>query len=550
MSMLALILPCGFGFFTLMPTWSCLEHLGFLAVPIHFHPTAFALLHHPNAQSALAATTKKKQLIHCHKPQTETRKCNSSNKSIIQCLIQMQATMERLKSTLPCSPFDMLTPNFDATHHMLNSLAARHAQYDHRPVNKKKTISSKDSSKGHQQVVRVKIGLLKTKKKQQQQTYQDTLLIQGDPLHQKQHASLPSPSYSKPDFLDSGMKFAASVSPGQNMLGSLCSEGSGNLLNLSSGHSVLTEQLPQQTWASKYSPSQVDGIGNSMSHVQYSGRDTALAPPHCNSDAQNSVLFGVNIDSSGLLLPTTVPRYTSVSADADTSTMPLGESGLQGSPYHCMQDSSELLQTAKSKPGYNRSNTQSLHSAAPEPLDQGDEKSDLLGYVVFSGKLVLDKRKISVNNNKSDAQQTSFDTTNQASVDAKLTSKALLWGSHVLHLDDVISVSYHAGLKYFTVHSYPMKKASCGLSCSIKSRRSRKDFRFVATTIEEAIQWVGGFADQHCFINCLPHPLVSSKKQASSELFQTDTPPELLFRCKTPPKMLVILNPHGQRSFK
>jgi hypothetical protein len=73
----------------------------------------------------------------------------------------------------------------------------------------------------------------------------------------------------------------------------------------------------------------------------------------------------------------------------------------------------------------------------------GDEKSDLLGYVVFSGKLALDKRKISVNNNnnKTDAQQqTSFDTTNQAAVDAKLTSKALLWGSHVLHLDDVISV--------------------------------------------------------------------------------------------------------------
>ncbi|GAU32060.1 hypothetical protein TSUD_214150 [Trifolium subterraneum] len=182
---------------------------------------------------------------------------------------------------------------------------------------------------------------------QQQHTYQDTLLIQGDPLHQKQHSSLPSPSYSKHDFLDSGMKFTASASPSQNMLGSLCSEGSGNLLNLSrSGHSMLTEQLPQQSWDSKYSPSQVDGIGNSMSHVQYSGRDTAIVPPHCNSDSQNSVLFGVNIDSSGLLLPTTVPRYTTASADADASTMPLGESGFQGSPYPCMQDSSELLQSA------------------------------------------------------------------------------------------------------------------------------------------------------------------------------------------------------------
>ncbi|KAK7381457.1 hypothetical protein VNO78_34163 [Psophocarpus tetragonolobus] len=175
----------------------------------------------------------------------------------------------------------------------------------------------------------------------------------------------------------------------------------------------------------------------------------------------------------------------------------------------------------------------------------GDEQSDLLGYVVYSGKLVLDKRKIAANNN-SDSQQTS-DITNQDAVDAKLTSKALAWGSHVLHLDDVISVSYNAGLRHFTVHSYPLKKASCGLSCFVKSRRSRKDFRFVASSIEEALQWVGGFADQHCFVNCLPHPLLSSKKQASSELLHTDTPPELLFRCKTPPKMLVILNPRSGR---
>lgn len=183
---------------------------------------------------------------------------------------------------------------------------------------------------------------------QQQHSYQDSVLIQGDPLHQRQHSSLPSPSYSKPDYLDTGMKFSASVSPSQNMLGSLCSEGSGNLLNLSrSGHSMLNEQLPQQSWASKYSPSQVNAIGNSsMSHMQYSGRDTAMVPPHCNSDSQNSILFGVNIDSSGLLLPTTVPRYTTASADTDASTMPLGESGFQGSPYPCMQDSSELLQSA------------------------------------------------------------------------------------------------------------------------------------------------------------------------------------------------------------
>ncbi|XVF67073.1 hypothetical protein PTKIN_Ptkin10aG0091500 [Pterospermum kingtungense] len=179
----------------------------------------------------------------------------------------------------------------------------------------------------------------------------------------------------------------------------------------------------------------------------------------------------------------------------------------------------------------------------------GDEKSNLLGYMVYSGKLILDKRKnIPTNTNSSDVEQNSTtDIANQEGVAAKLTSKALVWGSHVLSLNDVISVSYNVGVRYFTVHSYPLKKGSCGLLCFIKPKRSRKDFRFLASTVEEAVQWVGGFADQKCFINCLPHPLVSSKKQASSELFPMDAPPELVFRCKNPPKMLVILNPRSGR---
>ncbi|XP_061348007.1 auxin response factor 8-like isoform X4 [Gastrolobium bilobum] len=193
---------------------------------------------------------------------------------------------------------------------------------------------------------------------QQQHTYQDTLLIQNDQLHQRQHSSLPSPSYSKPDFLDSSLKFSASVSPGQNMLGSLCPEGSGNLLNLSrSGQSMLTEQLPQPSWAPKYSSLQVNAFGNSMSNVQYSGKDTAMVPPHCNSDNQNPTIFGVNIDSSGLLLPTTVPRYATASADTDASTMSLGESGFQGPLYACMQDSSELLQSAGQDDPQNQTRT-------------------------------------------------------------------------------------------------------------------------------------------------------------------------------------------------
>ena len=188
---------------------------------------------------------------------------------------------------------------------------------------------------------------------QQQQSYQETLLIQSDQLHQRQqHSSVPSPSYSKSDFLNSSIKFPASVSPGtvspgQNMLSSLCPEGGGSLLNLSrSSQSLLTERLPQQQWTPKYAPMQVNAFGNTMSHAQYSGKDSAMVSPHCSSDTQNPTLFGVNIDSSGLLLPTTVPHYATSSADTDASTMPLGETGFQAPLYACMQDSSELLQSA------------------------------------------------------------------------------------------------------------------------------------------------------------------------------------------------------------
>ena len=91
------------------------------------------------------------------------------------------------------------------------------------------------------------------------------------------------------------------------------------------------------------------------------------------------------------------------------------------------------------------------------------------------------------------------------------------------------------------MHSYPWKKAS-GLSCFVKSGRSRKDFRFLASTSEEALQWVGSFADQQCYVNCLPHPL----KQAS-DFVVNEFPPESYIKCKSPPRMLVILNPRSGR---
>lgn len=105
-----------------------------------------------------------------------------------------------------------------------------------------------------------------------------------------------------------------------------------------------------------------------------------------------------------------------------------------------------------------------------------------------------------------------------------------------------MQVTYNYGLRHFIVHSYPKKKSSF---CFSKSGRSRKDFCFLASTPEEASQWVTGFADQHCFVNLAPHPLVSSKKQ-DSEIMALDFSYTHI-KSKSPPRMLVILNPRSGR---
>ncbi|KAG1359304.1 hypothetical protein COCNU_08G007500 [Cocos nucifera] len=68
-------------------------------------------------------------------------------------------------------------------------------------------------------------------------------------------------------------------------------------------------------------------------------------------------------------------------------------------------------------------------------IDVGDERCDLIGYEVFSGKLALD------NKSKSAGAETGSGTSNPNIVNAKLTRKALVWGSHKLSLEDVISLA-------------------------------------------------------------------------------------------------------------
>lgn len=64
-----------------------------------------------------------------------------------------------------------------------------------------------------------------------------------------------------------------------------------------------------------------------------------------------------------------------------------------------------------------------------------DEKSDLLGYEVCSGKLTLDNKAKSVSGEQSRSGSGS------SCFDARLTTEALVWGPNILKLEDIVSVS-------------------------------------------------------------------------------------------------------------
>ncbi|MBA0579319.1 hypothetical protein Gorai_021580, partial [Gossypium raimondii] len=170
-------------------------------------------------------------------------------------------------------------------------------------------------------------------------------MTQSDQHQQRRPVNVPS--FLKPDFIDSG-----SGPPVLDMLGSLCPESSANLLNFSTtGQSMLADQLPQLSWAPKYAHSDVNAFAGSTSGPQVSpGKDATIELDIGTSDAQNSTVFGVNDDSFGLLLPTSMHGFTTSSSEADMPSIPLGDPSFQNPLYGCMQYSSELQSTGQVDP--------------------------------------------------------------------------------------------------------------------------------------------------------------------------------------------------------
>ncbi|KAE8685457.1 hypothetical protein F3Y22_tig00111098pilonHSYRG00189 [Hibiscus syriacus] len=103
---------------------------------------------------------------------------------------------------------------------------------------------------------------------------------------------------------------------------------------------MLADQLPQQSWAPKYTHSQVNAFASSTSGPQVSpGKDAITELDIGNTDAQNSTHFVVNNDSFGLLLPTSMPGFTPSSSEADVPSIPLGDPSFHNPLYGFMQDS-------------------------------------------------------------------------------------------------------------------------------------------------------------------------------------------------------------------
>ncbi|XP_019177386.1 PREDICTED: auxin response factor 8-like [Ipomoea nil] len=192
-----------------------------------------------------------------------------------------------------------------------------------------------------------------TEQQAQQHNYQEAFPITNDHLQHRPLSNIPSPSFAKPDLAETNSKFVSPVSPSnmQSMMGSLCPEGSGNLMNFNrtTSQSMLNEQPPQRSWMlSPKAHGQMSACSNSTSSPTYPGKDVSIQQESSGFDTRNQVIFGANVDSLGLLLPTTLSSATSASvdADADMSSVQLGASGFQNSLYDYMQDSSELMHSA------------------------------------------------------------------------------------------------------------------------------------------------------------------------------------------------------------
>ncbi|KAJ8444188.1 hypothetical protein Cgig2_031008 [Carnegiea gigantea] len=166
----------------------------------------------------------------------------------------------------------------------------------------------------------------------------------NDQSRQQSNISMPS-SLGKAETISANAELSSSShSPARNILGSVRPEGIGSLLDISNvNHAMLNEQTSQHPLASLSSYTPINAFGDLMSLPPYPGKDASLETGNCSLDVQNHNVFGANLDSSGLVLPMTMPsNYRASSTDTDICSIPSGTSGFHNSMYGCNSSSPEL----------------------------------------------------------------------------------------------------------------------------------------------------------------------------------------------------------------
>ncbi|KAF9620691.1 hypothetical protein IFM89_013991 [Coptis chinensis] len=133
-----------------------------------------------------------------------------------------------------------------------------------------------------------------------------------------------------------------SVSPLHSLLGSFSQEETSHLLNLQRNNSVVPSAawLPKRTGVESLLPSgapcvlpqleqlgppQTNGSQHSSGLPPFPGRECSV-DQDVSTDPQNHLLFGVNIDSSSLLMQNGMPDLRGVGSETDSTTLPFAAS--------------------------------------------------------------------------------------------------------------------------------------------------------------------------------------------------------------------------------
>ncbi|KAK4440200.1 Auxin response factor 6 [Sesamum alatum] len=176
------------------------------------------------------------------------------------------------------------------------------------------------------------------------------ILSQLSSNSQTQSETMQSVSSMSQNFSDSNVKPVSGniTSPLHNLLGSVTQDETSNLLNMPRSSNLMSsngwptkrvalDPLISGGISQAFTP-QVDQLGPSNTNVTanpvslppFPGRE-CLIEQEASNDPQNHFLFGVNIDSSSLLVQNGIPNLKAVGSDSDNATVAFASSSFMSS---------------------------------------------------------------------------------------------------------------------------------------------------------------------------------------------------------------------------